>query len=242
MKKINGEIWVAIDKGLGEEGYSSSLCKITEELTVNCLYEVKNQQVTDFYIDFTKQVFYGAGPGVGKESGDKNTQTKVVKYDMQTGEETSVRYKDQHIVAARLTNICPGQFITSDADIYLETGEKIGEVIGTKGKKVDDQINDLVMKETTFLDYDNKLMEVYGCEDNKVKHKRTIHLDYEPNTYPGYFSWETTDEGEITMPIDSGDDIFEFIGFQSVNTRTGEVEVHLFDEPVSQLHSIARFV
>jgi len=218
------------------------LCKITEAISVDCLYEVKNQQINDFYIDFENQVFYGAGQGVGKEPGDKSEQIKVVKYNMQTGEETSIRNQGEHIEALRLTNICPGQFITDDGDIHRETGEKIGEVLGAKGKKVQNQINDVLVNETTFLDYDNKLMEVYGCEGNKVQHRRTIKLDYEPNTYPAYYSWETTNDGEITMPIQAKDDIFESIGFQSVNTRTGEVEVHLFDEPVYELHSIARFV
>jgi len=242
IKKINGEVWFAFDNGFGENGYSSSLCKITEAITVDCLYEIKNQQVDDFYIDFENQVFYGAGPGVGKEPEDKNTQTKVVKYNMQTGEETIVKNNGKHIEALRLTNICPGQFITDDGDIHRETGEKIGEIVDKNGEKLIAQINDLKMQTTIFVGSDRKSLEVYGCEDNQTKHMKTIELSYEPDIYPTYHSWETADNGEITMPIRSEDDIFEYIGFQSVNTRTGEVEVHLFDEPVSQLHSIARFV
>jgi len=241
IKKINGEVWLALDNGLQETGYSSSLCKINEKIEVDCLYEIKNQQVDDFYLDFSRQTFYAAGPGVGKEAGELQQQLKVVKYDMQTGEETSLKNNGRHIIAARVTNICPGQFVTSDAEIYQETGEKIGDLLGTKGQKLHNQINDLVMNETTFLDYDNMLLEVYGCENNKIIHKRTINLNYEPNTYPAAHSWETTDEGEISMPINEKDDIFKFIGFQSVNTRTGVVEVYLFDEPVYRLHAIARF-
>lgn len=242
IKKINGEIWLALDNGLQAEGYSSSLCKITEALTVDCLYEMKNQQVTDFYIDFEQQVFFGAGAGLGKEEGDDGEQYKIVKYNMQTGEETSVRNNGKQILAGRLTHICPNQFITSDGDIYHESGEKIGEVIGTRGEKLKNQINDLVMNETIFLDYDYNLLEVYGCENNQVKHLRTIELDYTPDIYPGYHSWETTDSGEITMPILSEEDIFESIGIQSVNVRTGEVAVYLFDEPIYRLHSVARFL
>jgi len=241
VKKINDEIWVALDIGLQRDGYVSSLCKINEQTEIDCLYDVKNQQIHDFYIDFENQVFYSAGPGVNKKSKDMDQEYKVLQYNMQTGEEVTIKYNEHEIEADRLTHICPGQFITGDGDIYQETGEKIGEVIGTKGKKLNTQINDLSMNETTFLDYDNKLLEVYGCEDSKLNHRRTIILEYEPNIYPDYYSWETTDEGEITMPIDSGDNIFEYIGFQSVNTRSGEVQVYLFDESVYNLHSIARF-
>jgi len=242
IKKINGEIWVALDHGLVSGGYVSKLCKINEEIELNCLYEVKNQQVTDFYIDFDKQVFYAAGSGVGQEAGESPSQYKVVKYDMQTGEETIVRNDGKHIIAGRLTHICPGQFITSDADIYEETGEKIGEVVGTNKHKLNAQINDIAMNETTFVDGDHNLFEVYGCENNQIKHRRTIELKYPPDLYPVYYSWETADNGEITMPIRSEDDVFEYIGMQSVNVRTGEVTVHLFDEPVYRVHAIARFV
>jgi len=215
---------------------------MTEQLTFDCVYEIKNQQVSDFYINFEEQVFYAAGPGVDKEPGDTPHQYKVVRYDMSTGESTSVRNNGQQIVAGRLAHICPGQFITSDADIYEETGAKIGEVIGTNGTKLKNQINDLVMHETIFLDSAHNLLEVYGCEKNQTTHRRTIELNYTPDIYPGYHSWETTDDGEITMPILAEDDVFEFIGIQSVNVRTGEVIVHLFDEPVYRLHAVARFV
>jgi len=240
IKKINGEIWFAFDKGFGEHGYSSALCKITESLAVDCLYEIKNQQVSDFYIDFAKQTFYTAGLGVGKTAKEMSEQYKVMKYDMQTGEEESVLNNGNHIMADRLTNICPGQFIV-DGDIYLETGEKMGEIKDRQGKKLELQINDVAMSTTAFLGSDKMSLEVYGCKDNKPTHVRTIKLAHEPDIYPAQFSWDTADNGEITMPIDSGDGILEFIGFQSVNTRTGEVEVHLFDEPVYELHSIARF-
>jgi len=242
IKKINDEIWLAVDNGFVEDGYSSSLCKLTDDLKVNCLYEMKNQRVDDFYFNFSEQIMYGAGPGVGKEPGEISQQYKVMKYNLRTGEEETVWNNGSHILAGRLTNICPGEFITSDGDIYKETGEKVGEIIGTSGEKLNSQINDLTMNETTFLDYDNNLLEVYGCEGGVVRHRRTVQLDYQPNIYPVYYAWETTDDGEITMPINDPDDIFEFIGFQSVNVRTGEIEVYMFDEPVYELHAIARFV
>jgi hypothetical protein len=241
IKKINGEIWLAIDNGFGEQGYSSSLCKMNDQLEINCLYEIKNQQINDFYIDFENEVFYGAGAGVKKEPGDTDQQHKIVQYNMQTGEEKSVRTNGKHILADRLTHICPGQFITSDGDIYRETGEKIGEVIGRDGKQVNSQINDVTDNTTIFLGNDDKSLEVYGCKDNKTTRIKTIELEYMPNIYPTSHSWETSDDGEISMPIRSDDDIFEFIGFQSVNVRTGEVQVHLFDEPVYRLHAVARF-
>jgi len=241
IKKINGEIWVATDNGLRSKGYSSSLCKINEAVEMECLYDINNQQVNDFYIDFERQVFYAAGPGV-PEDNRRGVEDKVVKYSMITGKEESVRNDGKQIVAARLSNVCPGIFITSEADIYRETGEKIGRLTGTKEQQVYNQINDLVAGEAAFLDYDNKLLEVYGCDKGQVVHRRTIELNYAPNTYPGYHSWETTDEGEVTLPINEEDDNFSFIGFQSVNLRTGEVQVHLFDEPIYNLHAVARFV
>jgi len=241
LKKINGEIWVATDNGLRPGRYSSSLCKINEADELECLYDINNQQVDDFYIDFERQVFYAAGPGVPGDN-RRGVEDKVVKYSMVTGEEENVRNDGKQIVAARLSNICPGTFITSDADIYRETGEKIGEIRGSKGQQVYHQINDLVAGETAFLDYDNKLLEVYGCDNDQVSHRRTIQLNYEPNTYPGYHSWETTDTGEITLPIEVRNEWTEYIGFQSINLRTGEVQVHLFDEPVYKLHAVARFV
>jgi len=240
MKKINGDVWVALDKGLRVEGYLTTLCKLTNDWQFECLYEAKNQQLTDFYFDFDNQVFYGAGPGVSAIHG--GGEFKVTKYDMQTGEEIDLRNAGEKIVAGRLTSICPGQFITSDGDIYRETGEKIGEVIGTTGKKLSSQVNDVVGGKTVFLDSDSKLMEVYTCKNNKTTHERTIKLTQRPNLYPVYHSWETTDDGEISMPIRSDDNIFEHIGFQSVNVRTGEVQVHLFDERVHEVHAVARFV
>jgi len=240
LKKIGHDVWVALDKGMSESGYSTSLCKLSDDLQFDCVYEARNQQITDFYFDFDQEVFYGAGPGISTIH--DGGEYKVVKYNMRTGEETEVQNNGDHIIAGRLTNICPGEFITSDADIYSESGEKVGEVIGANGTKLKNQINDLINNETTFLDYDNNLLEVYGCENNKVKHKRTINLTYGPRIYPAYHSKETTDEGEISMPIAEIGEIFEYIGFQSVNLRTGEVQVHLFDERVHMLHAVARFV
>jgi hypothetical protein len=241
MKKINGEIWVGLDNGFGTDGYSGSLCKINFEVELDCLYELKNQRLDDFYINFEEQVFYVAGPGVGENDTEAEQQYKVMKYDMHTGEGIDIRNNGQQIIASRLTHICPGQFITSEADIYLETGEKIGEVIGTKGKKLKNQINDLVMNEVAFLDYENNLLEIYNCNKNTISHVRTIELAYVPDIYPEYRAWETTDDGEISMPIRSTEDSFLYPGFQSINLRTGEVQVHLFDEPVYRLHAVARF-
>jgi len=243
IKKINGEIWFGLDNGFGpDDGYAGSLCKLNEEAVLDCLYELKNQRPDDFYFDLKNQVFFVAGPGVGETDDESSEQYKVMKYDMRTGAGESVRNNGQQILAGRLTNICPGQFITSDGDIYQETGEKIGEVLDRNGAKLNAQVNDLIMNTTVFIGHYNKSFEVYGCENNNVTHLKTIELSYEANLYPVYFSWETTDDGEISMPIESKDEFFDFIGFQSVNTRTGEVQVHLFDEPVYRLHSIARFV
>jgi len=164
-----------------------------------------------------------------------------MKYDMQTGDGVAIKSDGKQILAGRLTHICPGQFITGAGDIYKETGEKIGEVVSLNGDKLDAQINDLTNNTTIFVGKGDKSLEVYDCANNTIKHIRTIELKYEANLYPAYHSWETTDAGEITMPIISQEDSFESIGFQSVNTRTGIVEVHLFDEPVYRLHAIARF-
>jgi len=240
IKKINGDVWVALENGFTEEGFMSSLCKISDDLQFDCLYKAKNQQLTDFYFDFENQVFYGAGLGVHPVRG--GGEYKVVKYDMQSGEEIDIRNEGEQIMTSRLTNICLGHFITSDGNIYRETGEKVGEVIGTKGKRLNSPVNDIVKNTTAFVDYDNKLIEVYGCKNDEISHIRTIGLSYEPNLYPVSHSWETTDNGEISMPIDLEGDIFEYIGFQSINLRTGEVQVHLFDERVHMLHAVARFV
>jgi len=237
IKKINGEIWVVTDNGLREDGYSSSLCKINEITELECYYDIDNQQVTDFYIDFDRQIFYASGPGVSIDE-DKRPQLKVVQYNMRTGAEIIVG----QIASERLANVCLHQFITDEGIVYRETGEKIGEIIGTKGKQLQRYINDQRERETTFLDYEHNLLEVYGCDNNTVRHRRTIHLKYKPSIYPVSHARETTDDGEITLPISEEDDIFSFIGFQSINLRTGEVQVHLFDEPVYKIHAIARFV
>jgi len=239
IKKINGEVWIVRDNGLGENGYSSSLCKINEEIRVTCLYEVKNQQLSDFYIDFEKQIFFGAGLGVSPIHGGGDY--KIVKYDMRINTETIMMNNSKLIASDRLTNICPGQFIV-DGDIYQETGKKIGEVKDSQGNKLELQINDIGTNTTAFLGADDMSLEVYGCKNNKTSYLKTIKLNNSPNIYPASQSWETTDDGEISMPIQSEDNIFEFIGFQSVNLRTGEIQVHLFDERVHMLHAVARFV
>jgi len=239
IKKVNGEVWIAKDNGLSESGYSTSLCKVTEMLEVNCLHEAKNQQITDFYFDFDKQVFYGAGMGVSAAHG--GGEYKVVKYNMQTGEEITLEYAGKRIEADRLTNICPGQFIV-DGDIYEDTGNKIGEVQDAAGNRLEVQINDVSNNVVAFLGADNMSFEIYGCEDNETVHHKTIKLKHAANLYPVSHSWETTDAGEISMPIESAEHIFSYIGFQSVNLRTGEVQVHLLEEAVYFLHAVARFV
>jgi len=238
MKKINGDIWFVHGNGFDEGGYSSSLCKINDKLDVECLFEVKNQQITDFYIDFEQQVFFGAGLGVSSLHG--GGEYKVVKYDMSTGEEKNVRNDGEEITTGRIANICPRQFIV-DGDIYRDTGEKIGVVKDSAGNKLELQINDIAMNSTAFFGADKMSLEVYGCKNNETVHLKTIKLDYAPDIYPASHSSETTDDGEISMPIISDDNIFEFIGFQSVNLRTGEIQVHLFDERVYELHAVARF-
>jgi len=241
IKKINGDVWLATDNGLSSEGYSSSLCKINVTVELECLYEINNQQIDDFYIDFDNEVFYGSGAGVSSDD-SRQAELKVVEYNMRTGEETVLQSNGRKITSQRLANICPGQFVTDDGDVYMETGEKISEVFGTKGKKLQRYINDAVKKEAAFLDYDNNLLEVYGCRNDEVTHLRTIILENKPSIYPVTHSWETTDSGEISMPIRSEENTSEYLGFQSINLRTGEVQVYLFDEPVYKLHAVARFV
>jgi hypothetical protein len=239
IKKINGNVWFARDNGFTSDGYSSSLCKIDDETDVECLYEIKNQQISDFYIDFEQQVFFGAGLGVSATHG--GGEYKLTKYDMKSGDEIRMYSDGEGIVADRLSHICPRQFIV-DGDIYRDTGEKIGVVKDSEGNKLELQINDIAMNTTAFFGADKRSLEVYGCKGNETVHLKTIKLDYAPDIYPGSHSSETTDDGEISMPIISEDNIFEAIGFQSVNIRTGEVQVHLFDERVYELHAVARFV
>ncbi|GBU10388.1 hypothetical protein AwErysi_00040 [Erysipelotrichaceae bacterium] len=237
MKKINGDMWIAT-----QSGKTTRLCKIDEKQTVECQYEVENHQITDFYFNFDENTLFATGTGSGVETGDMMDQYKVVKYDLMTGVETILKHGGEHILGARLANICPGQFITSNGNIYTTDGEKIGAIIGTSGQQLSGLVNDQIAGTAAFMDYDNNLFEVYSCENNTPVLQRVIELSHEPDTFPESYSRESADNGEISMRIRSNEDFSETIGIQSVNLRSGKVEVYYFDEPVTNIHAVARFL